>query len=79
MWLDLELIIGNPIEILFFDDNIQYWIEKSNWQKFRGEILIIFLEIQFFMFIKPKMMSPYQASKYNGKIRPTDPKNLAKP
>ena len=40
---------------------------------------IIFLGFEIFMFIKSKIMSPYQASKYNGKIHPTDPKNLPKP
>ena len=79
MRLVLELIIGNPIEMHLFGDNVRYWVEESNWQNFRGEILIIILEFEIFMFIKPKMMSPYQASKYNGKIHPTDPKNLPKP
>ena len=73
------VILGNPIEIYSKPENYKYRFEISDWRKFYGGILIINSKILFFMFIWPKIMFLGQGSKYNGKLRPTDPNNLQKP
>ena len=73
------VIIGNPIEIDSKPANCKYCSEKSDWQKNHGSKLIIFLEKTKNVFIWSEMMFLSQESKYNGKFRAAESKNLPKP
>ena len=49
--------------------NYKCWFEISDWQKYHGGILIIFLQSGENPFFRCKIMSLSQENKYNGKFR----------
>ena len=73
------VIVGNPIEIDSKLQNCMCCSEKSESQKSYGGILIIFSENIKNVFIISETMFLGQESKYNGKFRAPDSKNLLKP
>ena len=81
LWLKPRyvVIIGNPIEIDSKSENRKYCSGKSDSRKICVGILIIYFTILFFMFVWSEIMFLGRGSKYNGKFRAADSKNLHKP